>query len=67
MLASNVFCIAVDEDEFRYGTVLFHDASKDDIERHLDTWGAGSACIQIDTAGGTRPRQHRRTILWKCQ
>lgn len=39
MLAPNVFCIAADEDEFRYGTVLFHDASKDDIERHLDIWG----------------------------
>lgn len=39
MLASNVFCIAADEDEFRYGTVLFHDAGKDDIERHLDWWG----------------------------
>ncbi len=39
MLASNVFCVGADEDEFRYGTVLFHDASKDDIERHLDLWG----------------------------
>src|SRR5580704_14182574 len=39
MLAPNVFCVAADEDAFRYGTVLFHDASKDDIERHLDTWG----------------------------
>jgi type I restriction enzyme R subunit len=39
MLTTNVFCIAADEEEFRYGTVLFHDASKDDIERHLDTWG----------------------------
>ena len=39
MLAPNVFCVAADEDEFRYGTVLFHDASKDDIERHLDSWG----------------------------
>ena len=39
MLVPNIFCIAADEDEFRYGTVLFHDASKDDIERHLDTWG----------------------------
>jgi len=39
MLTSNVFCVAADEDEFRYGTVLFHNASKDDIERHLDTWG----------------------------
>lgn len=39
MLAPNVFCVAADEDAFRYGTVLFHDATKDDIERHLDTWG----------------------------
>lgn len=27
MLAPNVFCIAADEDAFRYGTVLFHDAA----------------------------------------
>lgn len=40
MLVPNVFCVAADEDEFRYGTVLFHDASKDDVERHLDLWGA---------------------------
>lgn len=39
MLTPNVFCIAADEEEFRYGTVLFHDATKDDIERHLDVWG----------------------------
>ena len=39
ILTPNVFCVAADEDEFRYGTVLFHDASKDDIERHLDRWG----------------------------
>jgi type I restriction enzyme, R subunit len=39
MLTPNVFCVAADEDEFRYGTVLFQDASKDDVERHLDTWG----------------------------
>jgi type I restriction enzyme R subunit len=39
MLASNVFCVAADEDAFRYGTVLFHDAKKEDVERHLDTWG----------------------------
>ena len=37
-LAPNVFCIGADEEEFRYGTVLFHDASKDDIEQHLDQW-----------------------------
>lgn len=39
MLAPNVFCVAADEDAFRYGTVLFYDATKNDIERHLDTWG----------------------------
>jgi type I restriction enzyme R subunit len=39
ILTSNVFCVAADEDEFRYGAVLFHDASKEDIERHLDWWG----------------------------
>ena len=39
MLTSNVFCVASDEEQFRYGTVLFHDASKEDIERHLDLWG----------------------------
>jgi type I restriction enzyme R subunit len=39
ILASNVFCVAADEEEFRYGTVLFHDATKDDIERHVDLWG----------------------------
>ena len=39
MLAPNVFCVAADEDAFRYGTVLFHDAKKEDMERHLDTWG----------------------------
>jgi type I restriction enzyme R subunit len=39
LLTPNVFCVAADEEEFRYGTVLFHDASKDDIERHLDSWG----------------------------
>ena len=39
MLAPNVFCVAADEEEFRYGTVLFHDASKEQIDRHLDLWG----------------------------
>jgi len=38
VLTPNVFCVAADEEELRYGTVLFHDASKDDIERHLDAW-----------------------------
>lgn len=46
MLTPNVFCVAADEDTFRYGTVLFHDASKDDIERHLDTWGRGCRAIR---------------------
>lgn len=39
ILAPNLFCIAADEDEFRYGTVLFENADKETIERHLDTWG----------------------------
>jgi type I restriction enzyme, R subunit len=39
MLTPNVFCVAADEDAFRFGTVLFYNATKDDIERHLDTWG----------------------------
>ncbi len=39
MLAPNVFCVAADEEDFRYGTVLFHKAAKDDVERHLDSWG----------------------------
>lgn len=39
ILSPNVLCVAADEDEFRYGTVLFQDASKEDIDRHLDVWG----------------------------
>jgi type I restriction enzyme R subunit len=39
VLTPNVLCVAADEEDFRYGTVLFHDASKDDIERHIDSWG----------------------------
>jgi len=39
MLSPNVFCVSADEEEFRYGTILFHDASKEDIERHMDWWG----------------------------
>ncbi len=39
MLAPSVFCVAADEEEFRYGTVLFHDASEEEVKRHLDQWG----------------------------
>jgi type I restriction enzyme R subunit len=39
MLTPNVFCVAADEQEFRYGTILFHEASKEDIEIHMDNWG----------------------------
>ncbi|MDD5706590.1 MAG: type I restriction endonuclease [Kiritimatiellae bacterium] len=39
ILAPNVFCVAADEEEFRYGTILYHDAGKEDIERHMDLWG----------------------------
>src|SRR5205823_5212955 len=38
MLTPNVFCIAANEEEFRYGTILFHDASKEDVEIHIDNW-----------------------------
>ena len=39
VLAPSLFCVAADEEEFRYGTVLFRGVSKDDIDRHLDSWG----------------------------
>lgn len=39
ILAPNVFCVAADEEEFRYGTVLYHDATKEQIDSHLDWWG----------------------------
>jgi type I restriction enzyme, R subunit len=45
MLTTNAFCVAADEDAFRYGTVLFHDATKDDVERHLDTLGAVAVAL----------------------
>jgi len=39
MLAPNIFCIAADEFDFRYGTVLFHNATLAEINQHLDWWG----------------------------
>ena len=39
ILAPNVFCVGADEQEFRYGTVLYHDATKEQIDSHLDWWG----------------------------
>jgi len=39
MLAPNLFCIAADEEEFRFGTVLFDERpGKDRLTQHLDTW-----------------------------
>lgn len=39
MLAPNLFCIAADEEEFRFGTVLFEDKpGKERLTQHLDTW-----------------------------
>jgi type I restriction enzyme R subunit len=67
MLTPNVFCIAADEEEFRYGSVLFHDASKDDIEGISICGDGGSACIRNTMAGGTKARLQIRTILWKCR
>src|SRR5262249_54870361 len=40
ILASNVFCVAADEEEFRYGTVLFdEEPTKEQVDSHLDLWG----------------------------
>ena len=62
----HVFCVAADEDEFRYGTVLFHDASKEDVDRHLDQVGAaGSASTRTITAGGTRLRPRTPLTRWR--
>lgn len=60
MLAPNVFCVAADEEAFRYGTVLFHDAKKDEITRHLDTLGTLALAVPgqerlVERAGGRRP------------
>jgi len=39
LLASNVFCVAADEQDFRFGTVLFkHNAGQSEIDVHLDNW-----------------------------
>ena len=39
MLAPNLFCIAADEEEFRFGTVLFDEnPGKETLAQHLDTW-----------------------------
>ena len=39
MLAPNVFCVAADEHEFLYGTVLHGDADDAAVRRHMDSWG----------------------------
>ena len=40
MLTPSVFCVAADEEEFRFGTVLFTERpTKEDIDKHLDSWG----------------------------
>lgn len=55
MLAPNVFCVAADEQEFRYGTALFDDASKDDIEEHLDWWGRWLSLYPDEKGWWNRP------------
>lgn len=55
MLTPNVFCVAADEDEFRYGTVLFHDASKEDIEVHMDNWGRWLSLYPTERGWWTKP------------
>lgn len=39
LLSPNLFCIAADEFDFRYGTILFHEATREQVESHMDTWG----------------------------
>src|ERR1051326_6345561 len=39
ILTPNVFCIAADEFEFRYGTILYNDVGKEEMEQHMDAWG----------------------------
>jgi type I restriction enzyme, R subunit len=67
VLTPNLFCVAADEDEFRYGTVLFHDASKDDVERHLDAWGRWLSLYRNGTVSGTSRRRPIPTIHWRCR
>lgn len=55
ILAPNVFCVAADEEEFRYGSVLFHDASKEDIERHMDGWGRWLSLYPDEKGWWTKP------------
>lgn len=55
ILTPNVFCVAADEEEFRYGTVLFHDAGKEDIDRHMDCWGRWLSLYPDTKAWWTRP------------
>ena len=55
MLTPNVFCVAADEDEFRYGTVLFHDASKEDIEIHMDNWGRWLSLYPVEKGYWNKP------------
>jgi type I restriction enzyme, R subunit len=38
LLVSNVFCVASDDQEFRYGAVLFNDATDDEIKLQRDHW-----------------------------
>lgn len=40
LLAPSVFCVSSDDQEFRYGTVLFdQNAGADEVARHRDNWG----------------------------
>lgn len=55
MLTPNVFCIAADEDAFRYGTILFHDAGKEDIEVHMDSWGKWLSLYPVEKGYWNKP------------
>ena len=55
ILAPNVFCIAADEFEFRYGTILFSEVGKEQMEQHMDSWGRWSSLYPEEKGFWTKP------------
>ena len=39
MLAPNVFCVAADEHDLRFGTILHHASDGPEVARYLNSWG----------------------------
>ncbi len=55
ILAPNVFCIAADEFEFRYGTILFSEVGKEQMEQHMDAWGRWLSLYPEEKGFWTKP------------